>query len=198
MHRTRSLLAMMFALVLGAGVLSACGKPDEGTTGERAQPASEEAFREGLAEELDGLEYNVFLTRQLNLNLPEDSAYYDGPAAPAGSALYGVFLEVCNRGQEGKAFRSAESFKITDTQGNEFEPIDLPENNPFAYNPELLEPRECIPARGSVPQLGPTGGALVLFELTQEATENRPLELEIEGTDAIVGEREALTFELDI
>ena len=192
MHRTRPLTALALALVLGAGVLAGCGREDECTAGERAAPASEEAFREGLAEELGGLEYNVFITRQLNLRLPEDKAYYNGPEAPAGSAHYGVFLEVCNRDEDGEPRRSAEDFHITDTQDNEFEPVELERDNPFAYHPAVVEPGQCIPAKGSIPQLGPTGGALLLFELPQTATENRPLELEI-GTGG-----ESVAFELDI
>lgn len=182
----------MLALVLGAGVLAGCGQEDEGTAGEGAAPSSEEAFREGLAEELGGLEYNVFITRQLNLSLPEDQAYYDGPEAPAGSAHYGVFLEVCNREEDGEPRQSAEEFRISDTQENEFEPVELEEDNPFAYRSAVVEPGQCIPAKGSIPQLGPTGGALLLFELPQAATENRPLELEI-GSGG-----QSLTFELDI
>lgn len=200
MHRTRSLKALMLALALAAmaAVAVGCGD-DEGTAGERAV-IDEEAHREGLAEDLAGIEYNVFITRQLNLSLPEDKAYYDGPAAPPGSALYGVFLEACNRDTDGEPRETAEEFHITDTQGNEFEPIELPEDNPFAYHAGRLGPRDCIPAKGSIPQLGPTGGAMLLFQLPQEATENRPLELEIlapahagEG-----GEREKLAVELDI
>ncbi len=192
MHRTRPLATLMLAIVLGAGVLAGCGGEDEGTAGERAMPTPEEAFREGLAEELDGLDYNVFITRQLNLSLPEDKAYYNGPEAPAGSAYYGVFLEVCNRDEDGEPRRSAEEFHITDTQENEFEPVELEQDNPFAYHSAVVEPGQCIPAKGSVPQLGPTGGALLLFELPQAATENRPLELEI-GSGG-----HSLAFELDI
>ena len=192
MHRTRPLTALILALVVGAGVLAGCGQEDEGTAGERAGPATEEAFREGLAEELGGLEYNVFITRQLNLSLPEDKAYYNGPAAPPGSAHYGVFLEVCNREKDGEPRQSTEEFKITDTQGNEFEPVELEDDNAFAYHAAVIDPGTCIPAKGSIPQLGPTGGALLLFELPQIATENRPLELEI-GSGG-----ESLTFELDI
>jgi hypothetical protein len=180
MSPTRNLLA---ALLAGTALaVAGCGDPEEG-----------EPIREGLAHELDGLDYNVFITRQLNLSLPEDKAYYDGPAAPAGSALYGVFIEVCNRGEE--PHEAVDHFTVTDTQGAEFEPVELPEENDFAYRPAVLQPDQCIPARGSVPQLGPTGGAMLLFELPQAATENRPLELEISSGDAGA---ESIAVELDI
>jgi len=54
-------------------------------------------------------------------------------------------------------------------------------------------PDECIPEEGSVAQLGPTAGSMLLFRLPLENTEYRPLELEIQGE----GE-DHLTFELDI
>ena len=44
-------------------------------------------------------------------------------------------------------------------------------------------PNECIPEAGSVAQLGPTAGSMLLFRLPLENTENRPLELEIEGPE---------------
>ena len=66
-----------------------------------------------------------------------------------------------------------------DNQGNEFEPEELPEDNQFAYHPRELLPHECIPAAGSVAQLGPTAGTMLLFRLPLENTEYRPLELEL-------------------
>lgn len=177
MSPTRKLLA---ALLAGAALaVAGCGDPEEG-----------EPIREGLAHELEGLDYNVFITRQLNLSLPEDDTYYDGPPPPAGSSFYGVFIEVCNRSDD--PHESVDHFVIKDTQGAEFEPVELPEENDFAYRPELLQPEQCIPARGSVAQLGPTAGAMLLFQLPQAATENRPLELEI-GSGG-----ESVAFELDI
>ena len=189
MSPTRKIAAVLLAAA-ALGV-AGCGD-DEGTAGE----AGVEPEREGLALELQGLEYNVFITRQLNLSLPEDKAYYSGPAAPPGSALYGVFIEVCNKNDDGPARPSADRFRIKDTQGAEFEPVDLPASNQFAYHAAPLPPSQCIPARGSVPQLGPTGGAMLLFRLPQAATENRPLELEIFG--ARPGDPEHVTVELDI
>lgn len=191
MNRTRHLPTLLLVIVaaLAAAVYTGCGDDDDGNGGE-AEAA--ETFREGLREELRGLEYNVFLTRQLNFSLPSDEHYYDGPPAPKGSSHYGVFIEVCNRAEEGEARPAATDFRIVDTQGNEFRPVELPEDNAFAYQPKLLAPRECIPAKGSISQLGPTGGALLLFELPIEAAENRPLVLQIRQGG------EQINFELDI
>ena len=81
---------------------------------------------------------------------------------------------------------------VKDNQDNRFEPEPLPTDNAFAYTPRTLDPKECIPEAGSVAQLGPTAGSMLLFQFPLENTENRPLELEIEQ------DGEKRTFELDI
>lgn len=150
----------------------------------------DEPAREGLALELDGVEYNVFITRQLNPRVPPDGAYVSDEA-PAGETLYGVFIQACNRSDE--PHETISEFVVKDNQENEFEPEELPEDNAFAYSPRTLNPEECIPEAGSVAQLGPSAGSMLLFQLPLEATENRPLELELHGESG-----ESLTFELDI
>jgi hypothetical protein len=82
---------------------------------------------------------------------------------------------------------------VKDNQENEFEPEELPEDNAFAYAAQTLDPKECIPQAGSVAQLGPSAGSMLLFQLPLDATENRPLELEMEAESG-----ETLVFELDI
>jgi hypothetical protein len=173
------LLACLLVLAATVG-LTACGEE---------HPGFDEPAREGLAIELDGIDYNVFITRQLNPRVPPDEAYVTDEA-PQGETLYGVFIQVCNNSEE--PLEPVDEFKVIDNQENEFEPEELPEENIFAYAPRLLNPKECIPEAGSVAQLGPTAGSMLLFQLPLEATENRPLELEVEG------ESETLTFELDI
>jgi hypothetical protein len=178
--RRLTLAACVLAVAASLG-LAACG--DE-------EPGVDEPAREGLALELDGITYNVFITRQLNPRVTPDGAYVTDEA-PAGETLYGVFIQVCNHTDE--AHRTVEDFVIKDNQDNEFEPEELPADNGFAYSPRTLDPDECIPEAGSVAQLGPTAGSMLLFQLPLETTENRPLELEIEGQSG-----EMLTFELDI
>jgi hypothetical protein len=149
-----------------------------------------EPAREGLALELGGLDYNVFITRQLNPRVTPDMAYVT-EEAPPGETLYGVFIEICNNSDE--EHTPSEEFVIVDNQENRFEPEELPEDNQFAYRAEALPPDACIPEAGSVAQLGPTEGSMLLFQLPLPTTENRPLELEVEGEGD-----EKLTFELDI
>jgi hypothetical protein len=141
----------------------------------------------------------VFLTRQLNLSNEEDKGYLPGHAeAPPGKGLYGVFLEACNKSSSKNAV-AASRFFIEDTQGNRFEPEGLGQDNPFAYHGGTVPPQNCEPSRGSLAQQGPTSGALLLFELPLAATENRPLELHIEGPyDAAAGKASEATVILDI
>src|SRR4051794_2737490 len=83
--RSAALICAACAAIALSGVLSGC-------KGERANDAG----REGKVEEIGKLNYNVYITRELNLKDVEDSGYYRGPEAPPGFALYGVFLTVCN------------------------------------------------------------------------------------------------------
>jgi hypothetical protein len=159
--------ALACALAAAAGlVASGCGAG-----------ADKDVVREGIFTELGGLTYNVYITRQLNLRDPEDRAYFQGPEATEGTAYYGVFMIVCN--DVGEPAASASDFKIVDTQGNEYFPLKLDDNNLFAYRPKVLGSQKCIPEEGSIPADAPAGGSLLIFQLSTQATENRPLELEI-------------------
>lgn len=177
-------LLMLLCLAALAGGVGGCGNADE-------ELGVDTPATEGLALDLDGLDYNVFITRELNLKITPDNAYFDGPEAKKGETLYGVFLRVCNNSKD--TLRSVDDFKITDNQGNEFEPEALPSDNQFAYHAGELLPDECLPAAGSVAQLGPTAGLMLLFRLPLANTEYRPLELEIQGE----GDHH-LTYTLDI
>jgi hypothetical protein len=211
----RRLFLLLMACALMALVAAGCG-----TKGEDHDPV-----REGIATDLGGLDYNVYITRQLNPHDVEDQDYYNGPEEseecarkPGGTppaltpeervqrcptALYGVFLQVCNETTDGAPIAAREpseeagrefagDFEIEDSQGNKFEPIVLPETNVFAYRARPLKKGDCIPASGSAAYSAPTAGALMVFRLPVAATENRPLELSI----SVGGETKH--FELDI
>jgi hypothetical protein len=180
----RRLLLLLCLAVLGAGA-AACGNAD-------VKLGVEEPAVEGLALGLEGIDYNVFITRELNTRITPDKAYVPAGTEPKkGETLYGVFLQACNH--SGDPHQTVDRFKIVDNQGNEFEPEALPEDNQFAYHPAELLSQECIPKTGSVAQLGPSAGAMLLFRLPLQNTEYRPLELEIQGT----GDHH-LTYQLDI
>jgi hypothetical protein len=155
----------------------------------------DEPKREGLGAEVAGIKYTVFITRQINQHLASDRGYYRGPEPKPGFTYYGVFIKVCN---ETKGFKTpVDHFVVKDSQGNEFEPIELEEDNVFAYRARRLSKDACVPEAGSPSATGPTGGALLLFEFPIQTLENRPLELEIEDT-AEDGEHETEAIELDL
>jgi hypothetical protein len=155
----------------------------------------DEPKREGLGAEVAGIKYTVFITRQINQHLASDRGYYRGPEPEPGFTYYGVFIKVCN---ETKGFKTpVDHFVVKDSQGNEFEPIELEEDNAFAYRARRLSKDACVPEAGSPSATGPTGGALLLFEFPVQTLENRPLELEIEDT-AEDGEHETEAIELDL
>ncbi len=162
--------AATFLLAVAAvGALAGCG----------VEHAEGEPRREGLAIPLDGVAYEVLLTRQINPRDVEDMGYLrDEVQEPApGTTYYGIFLQACNITDEPQS--TASTFRVVDTTGEEFEPIELDVTNPFAYQSTLLEANDCFPREGSLAEAGPASAALLLFEIPIENTENRPLELEI-------------------
>lgn len=186
--RLKTSLAVCALAIVSAAGLTACGNDD---------PGVKDPAREGLAIDIGGVDYDVFITRELNLAINPDKALYNGPPAPPGRSLYGVFIQACNHG--GKPRTSASEFRVEDNQGNEFQPIQLPEQNPFAYHPRALAKDDCIPEVGSVAQQGNTAGAMLLFQFPLANTENRPLELVITGAyDAASGKRPSKRFRLDL
>ena len=178
----------MAAALLGAGCDS--GRP-------------EGSAREGLDVNVGGLDYNVYITRELNLRDVEDLGYYSGPEAPPGFALYGVFLTACNPEEAANSplVPPATNFTVVDTQGNRFKPVFMPRSNIFAYTSQArpLKHLACIPKAGSLASSGPTNGSLLIFRLPLATLENRPLDLEIVSPpNPKSGEVETGRIELDV
>jgi hypothetical protein len=106
----RRFTTLLIASLLAA-LVAACGEK-----GEDIDPT-----REGIAAPISGLDYNVYMTRQLNPSDVEDQDYYNGPeeseeCADTGTgesltpeerpqrcptSLFGVFIEVCNNESDG-------------------------------------------------------------------------------------------------
>ena len=126
----RRLLHLIVACSLLALVASGCGEK-----GEEKDPA-----REGIATDLNGLDYNVFMTRQINPKAVEDKAYFSGeeespecarkPGSQTPSSitpaqntqncpnqLYGLFIQVCNQTTNGPVQAAREA---TEVGGREF------------------------------------------------------------------------------
>jgi hypothetical protein len=136
---------------------------------------------EGEPIELAGLEYNVQITRFLNPFDAEDKEYLVGePTLPPGNSYLGVFLVIDNPSDEER--QSASGYTVVDTLDNEFDPVD-------SQSPYALEIGSPVPADGSLPlvdttaQTGPNQGSLLIFPVSDDVSDNRPLQLEIETSE---------------
>jgi hypothetical protein len=157
-------------LVAAALALSSCGYSSDSKDVVEGEPV-----------ELGELRYNVVFSRFLNPNDNEDSAYLVGQAeAVAASAYFGVFLEVQNESEEPQTL--ADSFTITDADQQTFQALESESLYALPFGGGV-ESQEQIPVLDSTSQEGPIEGSLVLFELPDTASENRPLTLSIPGPD---------------
>ncbi|MDX6718326.1 MAG: hypothetical protein QOJ63_580 [Solirubrobacteraceae bacterium] len=177
MTRSRRLSALLVAL-LAAGALTACGKHESSGRVRVAET-------EGIYLDIGDLKYQVQVSRQLNPTDVQDKPYLAGiPKADQGltpeQVWFGIFLRIQN--ETGQALSPSADIQIKDTQEEVFKPLQLESANVYAYRSE-----DPIPAHEVVPLLDspgfdtPSRGALVLFKLTLNALNNRPLELKIEG-----------------
>jgi hypothetical protein len=178
-------IALLTLAALAALAASGCGnKVDTAIVGET----------EGIYVGVDGLTYQVQVSRILNPASNEDQAYLrglpEGEAEPAADEVwFGIFMRVENESDE--QHEAAEGFRIHDTQEAEFEPLELDtEVNVFAYEPRPVPPGELLPEPNSPASDNTIKGSLLLFKMKVESLGNRPLELEIEssqgGDNAIV------------
>jgi hypothetical protein len=178
-------LATLALAVLAAFALTGCGnKVDTAIVGET----------EGIYVGVDGLTYQVQISRILNPASREDRAYLLGvpedEAEPSAEEVwFGIFMRVENEGDQTRD--ATDAFRIHDTQETEYEPIELDTDvNVFAYEAGPVEPGELIPQPNAPAADNTIQGSLLLFKVSVESIGNRPLELEIEsqrgGDNAIV------------
>ena len=177
MTRPRRLCALLAALLVSGG-LSACGK-HQSTGPVRV------AETEGIYLDVSDLKYQVEMSRQLNPKDTQDKPLLLGIPADeqelsAEEVWFAVALRVQNETDE--PLMPSESIEIEDTVGQKYEPVELEEENVFAYRPdEVIPPRETYPLLDSPAFDSPSQGAILLFKLTLTGLNNRPLELKIEG-----------------
>ncbi len=172
----RRLLAPLL-IVLAALALGACGiKEDEVLRGE-----SEAAYLD-----LGELKYQVQISRPLNPTDPEDRSYLVGLSDEdrelgEGEEWFAVFMRVQNEDDDPDAEPkpAATEFEIRDTQDTRFTPLELGDDNVFAYRPQAVAPDSVIPHPNTPAGQGTTQGSLLLFKVPTANLENRPLELEI-------------------
>lgn len=178
MPRVRPLLACLVLSVALAG----CG----GT----AESQTETAETEGIYRVINGLKYQVQLSRYMNPQDVEDRQFFvglpPGTTPPTGDETwFGVWLRVQNETDE--ALQSVTDVEIVDTEENVYEPIAIDaEENPFVYEPQVVPPGIVIPRPDTAAGQGPIQGELILFKVTNESLQNRPLEFRFsngEGTE---------------
>jgi hypothetical protein len=175
-------IAVLSLTALAALAASGCGNKEEtAIVGET----------EGIYVGVDGLTYQIQVSRILNPASREDQAYVRGVSEEptADEVWFGIFMRVENEDDE--EHPAADVFRIVDTQEEEFEPIEIdPELNVFGYQPRQIPPGELLPALNAPASDNTIRGELILFKLPVQSLYNRPLELVIEssqgGDDAII------------
>ena len=136
---------------------------------------------EGEPLELGEVAYNVQLTRILNPDDDEDSAYLAGqPDAGPGEAYLGVFMQIENEGEHPANIPLA--FRVVDTTGQDYSPLD----SQSLYVLDLggtLAPDGQLPPVNSTAAAGPISGSMVLFRVDESISESRPIELEVPSAE---------------
>ena len=170
------MLRKLVLLVFAAAALAGCGNKEAIITS---------AETEGVYVDVAGLTYQVQLSRYLNPFDPEDEQYLEGlpegidPVLPSDETWFGVWMRVKN--YSGGPLTPTTTFKIVDTEGNEFRPVPLDvASNPFVYEPIPLHHAQVLPTPDSAASSGPIQGSLILFRLKTGSLQNRPLKLKIE------------------
>jgi hypothetical protein len=164
-RRLLMLLALAAALVVGG-----CGSKEDTRTF---------AATEGPYLDVGDLKYQVQISRLLNpADIDDANNLRNLPAGTlppkADEAWFGVWIRVENTDSE-KPLPTATQFQIRDTQGNVYKPY-AQVGNAFAYTPiERLKQGEVLPDPNGPAGFSPIQGSLVLFKLTYETLQNRPL-----------------------
>jgi hypothetical protein len=163
---TMPLLAALMLAVLALGV-SACGSGDP------------REVEEGEVVQIGGLKYTVIFSRYLNPNDNEDMAYLKG-LQPAQNEhnYFGVFLQVKNPSHETKGL--ANQLTITDADGQRYKAIENESEFAFPLGGQVTE-NEWIPELDTTASSGPIQGSVVIFEMPEEVSADRPLLLHIPG-----------------
>jgi hypothetical protein len=168
---TRISLAVVFA----AGLIAAAAGCASDSLGD---------LDEGQSFSMGDLRWNVLYDRNLNPNQVEDGAYLtDAPAIGADQQYFAEFVLVQNEGDDPVTLPGRYGFSITDTTSATnpdatYYPLESNSLFSFPFG-STLDPDGDIPRPDSVAADGPTQGAMLLFLVSSDVTNNRPLELHI-------------------
>ena len=184
------LLRIVLATALLGVVAAGCGESTSPKT---------TAETEGLYLDINGLKYQIEMSRYMNPNDVEDAEYLvglpEGTEPPGEDEIYfGVWVRVENV-SETETLPAASEWAIHDTQDNVYQPIALDTDiNPFAFEAVDVPPKTVLPLASSAAGQGPIQGSLLLFKIRNESFQNRPLELRFSNG----GDSEEGTYDLDV
>src|SRR5919206_913933 len=105
---------------------------------------------EGAYLDLGPLVYQVQISRLLNPFNAEDRGYLvdvQNAKLTGQQQWFAVFMRVQNVGD--RPAPAANDYKITDTQGTVFRPVQIGPRNVFAYRPQSLPPEGVLPVPDS-------------------------------------------------
>jgi hypothetical protein len=175
----RAIAAALCVALLG--LVAACG-----------EDKNETEVVEGEPIELGDLKFTVQLTRFLNPDDNEDSEYVAGqPELPPEEDYLGVFMEIENESDKPQQLPSADDLTVIDTSGKTYQPLEAATTFSLRLG-QSLEGDGIVPKEDTAAQQGPIQASVVIFVVDVGISENRPLELELEG------DGEKGTIELDI
>jgi hypothetical protein len=186
----RTVLATALLVLVAAG----CGH-DEGAETAVQQTAE----TEGLYLDVNGLKYQIQMSRYMNPNDVEDQELLvglpEGAPAPSEDEIYfGVWVRIENTSED-ETRPAATIWEIHDTQENVYRPIPIDADvNPFAFEPVDVPPKTVIPLATSAAGQGPTQGLMLLFKIRNDSFQNRPLELKFRNG----GTGQEGTYDLDV
>ena len=185
------LIRIALATAILAVVATGCGEKE----GDEALIAE----TEGIYLDVNGLKYQIEMSRYMNPNDIEDSQYLIGlpessPPPTDDEIYFGVWMRVENVSED-ETLPAASVWEIHDTQDNVYRPIAIDtEINPFAFEAVDVPPMTVIPLASSAAGQGPIQGSLLLFKITNESFQNRPLELRFSNG----GGSEEGVYDLDV
>ncbi len=165
-------LLTILALSALAGGLSACGQESSITKGET----------EGVYVDVGPMKYQVQVSRELNPAIPEDRTFLTGlsrqdAAIRADEAWFAIFVRIEN--ETTRPQPAAMSYVIEDTEGNEYRPVPLGRDNPFAYAAHDIPAESASPDPNSVAAQTSINGLELLFKIKRTSFDDRPLILTI-------------------
>lgn len=174
-----------------------------GACGSEGEEKVTVAPSEGVYVDIGEVAYQVQISRILNPRGEEDRSYLVGlPAGETKEGLgpdeqwFAVFLRAQSYGD--KPEKLATSFRVIDTEGSAWKPIELSDVNQYRWAPEGdLPAGYTYPGPNSMSGAGPVrDGSLLLFKVRDSIYQNRPLVLEIHDPEN--PKKVAATVNLDL